>query len=127
MPRRTGSTDSVSPADVEAARREFVEAQARLEQSSVRLRGVLEAVEESTRLGTGHIESGAPALELPDVLGLIDLRARLADALSSFDAARLVTRTANMRLAVWEGASASEIARRYGVSRQYASRLLAQS
>lgn len=117
----------VSRADMEAARREFVDAQALLERASMELRRVLHEVEDSTRVGRRHIESGAPALDLPNVAGLVDLRGRLAAALSAFDAARLVTRTANMRLAVWEGASASEIARRYGVSRQYASRLLARS
>ena len=112
-------------ADLEAARHEFIDAQADLERSAIELRRVLADVEESTKVGREHIRSGAPAVDLPDVAGLVDLRARLSAALSAFDAARLVTRTANMRLAVWEGSSASEIARRYGVSRQYASKLLA--
>lgn len=120
-------TESVDADRVRRARREFVDAQRQLEDASSQLREVLERVEATTRRGRAHIEAGLSAVDLPVVAEIGALRAELAERMAAFDHARMETRLANMRLAVWEGSSASEIARRYGVSRQYVSKLLKEA
>lgn len=113
--------------ELDALRQAFIDGQAVLEAASRDLREVLVQVEESTRVGRSHLLAGGSAVDLPVVADIAGLRSVLAQRLAAFDHARLETRTVNMQMAVWEGFSASEIARRYGVSRQYASKLISAS
>jgi hypothetical protein len=112
------------PAELAELREDFVAKQAALEQASIELRAVLREVETATRRGRRHIREGGWAIDVPGVADVADVRLGLADKMAAVDRARMRSRVANVRLAVAEGSSLSEIAREYRLSRQFVSRAL---
>ena len=73
-----------------------------------------------------HIARGTPAIESLERAGASRLRPELTDALDQFAGARHRARVALLSLAVEEGASMAEAGRAFSVSRQLASRLIAE-
>lgn len=119
-------TDRDPTGDLEAAREAYVEAQRILIEACEALVDVARRSRAAAEAGIVHIESGGAASTIPEVTGIAKLRADINVAFAEFDAARMETRSWTMALAAVEGTSLATIAREFGVSRQYASKLLAE-
>lgn len=122
MSRRVEPALSVD--EVAAARRHFREALDELADASADLAQLAVRVRETAEVGKAHLEGGGSVTDIPTVIHLDVVRADLEAALARFNAARMRTRRHTVTLATTEGASLSDLARRFGVSRQYMSKLL---
>lgn len=110
---------------LERLRQEFVDAQVQLGAASDSLAEIAIRSRHAVEVGIGHISAGLPVSDLPTAAGLADLRASINQVFADFDAARMRTRAYAMILAAAEGMSQAEVARQWGVSRQYVSRVIA--
>lgn len=81
------------------------------------------AIAEITRL----VSRGTPGLDALSAVDAEEARRELSHLLDRFETARRRARQAIIALCVEEGATASEVARRFGISRQLASRLRSQA
>lgn len=108
----------------ESAVRDFQLALDELERSALVVSEVFQRVARSGRQGREHIDVGGTVSDIPATIHLRDLRDEIGSALDRFNQARMKTRVMTARLASAEGTSLSELARQFGVSRQYMSKLL---
>lgn len=117
-PRTLGSSDD------EEALRDYHAALDELERSALAVADVFERVARSGPQSRDHLERGGRVSDIPATIHLRDLREDISDVLDHFNRARMTTRVMTARLASAEGTSLSELARQFGVSRQYMSKLL---
>jgi len=113
-------------ADLARARAAYVEAQHVLAEACDALARVAHLSRVAADAGIDHIESGGLASQIPEVTGIRDLRREINAVFAAYDAARIETRSWTMALAAAEGTSLAAIAKGFGGSRQYASKLLAE-
>ena len=114
---------SVDLADGETRRR-YADALADLEAACRELDEIARRSVDAVNAVRRHLESGGTVLEIPTTAGLAELRADINTTFDRFNAARHRTRVLTMAAEATEGASAAEVARRWGVTRQYVSKLL---
>jgi len=114
----------IPAAQVVAARQAYHDALDELEQASGELAEIGRRIEGTSQLSKAHIEAGGLVSDVPVTIHLRELRADLDAALTRFHDARMATRWQTIVLGAAEGTSLSELARQFGVSRQYVSKLL---
>ena len=76
---------------------------------------------------TSLVSSGIPGLDALAAVDAEEARRELSDLLARFETARRRARQAIIALCVEEGTTTSEVARRFGISRQLASRLRSEA
>jgi hypothetical protein len=96
-------------------------------QSAEALRTQLRTFEAGMRSVRKHLERGAHASELHDVLDITEVRETLTRAAVEFEAARKASRLAVFRMQQAEGMSIGAIARAWGFSRQLVSRMMKEA
>ena len=111
---------------VSRKRRALISAIGELNAASAVLRETLKGYErEMTRIRR-RLEDGAPALDASRGTEIPAQRRRVTEGIEEFEAARKQLRVALLAVGQEEGASASDVARVLGVSRQLISRIAAQ-
>jgi len=95
--------------------------------ASEALRAVLRRLEDEVRAGRAHLDGGGTAGGLPEAAGVPTINPVLNEHIDQLERARQRTRRAYFGMAVDEGLSHGEIARRWGISRQLVSRILGQA
>ncbi|HUI05164.1 MAG TPA: hypothetical protein VLZ77_16615 [Acidimicrobiales bacterium] len=105
---------------------ELVRRNTELIESAKSLRGVLVRFERVLANMSRLVEGGVPVVEALDRLGGPHLRPQTTEALDRFTDARHNARVAMFALGVDQGASLSDMARAFDISRQLASRLAAE-
>jgi len=108
------------------AREEIPEQLRELTESAKNLRRALLRYGRANVVLAELIAGGIPATEALERVRASQLRPELTDALDAFSGARHKARLALLALAVEEGASMAEAGRAFSVSRQLASRLIAE-
>jgi hypothetical protein len=96
-------------------------------QSAAALRTQLRTFEAGIRRARGHIDRGAAAVDLHDVLDIAELRETLTRAAADFEGARHASRLSVFRMQQAEGMSIGAIARAWGFSRQLVSRMMKEA
>lgn len=96
-------------------------------QSAAALRAQLRTFETGMRRVRKHLERGAEANELHNVLDITEARETLTRAAVEFEAARHASRLAVFRMQQAEGMSIGAIARAWGFSRQLVSRMMKEA
>jgi hypothetical protein len=89
------------------------------EKAADELRATLAGFSATCAAARDHLAQGGDTQGLADIIPLNALRSRLTDELARFETARLGSRTAVARVAQSEGRRLSDLAREWGVSRQY--------
>lgn len=111
-------------AEYEATLRDYRMALEELERSALHVSEVFRRVDRSGPRSLEHLDARGRVSDIPATIHLRDLRDEISSALDRFNQARMTTRVMTARLASAEGTSLSELARQFGVSRQYMSKIL---
>jgi len=98
-----------------------------LAECGAELRKVLVRYERANRTLGKLLAEGIPAIEALERTGAPQLRPELTDALDRFAGARHEARVALLARAAAEGASMADAGRAFSVSRQLASRMIAEA
>lgn len=104
--------------DVEAARRGSVDAFRLQEDCARRLHGLFPGYLAELRAAREHLDAGGSSGSVRSG-PVVAARLTMAQAIDDFENARRSSRVAVVKLGVAEGVSLSDLAGRWGVSRQY--------
>ena len=121
------SVDPPASEDAIAARNDYYAALVELEEAAAALRDAASRVVDAQQHAKAHVLEGKPVSDLPASIHLRDLRADIERAVERFHEARIATRVKTAVMASTEGTSLSEVARQFGFSRQYLSKLLSEA
>ena len=106
------------------ARKAVIDAYAAVDEAEVRLRAQLKVYRRMREISRRHLEAGGSASDMRDLMDIKGVRIQNDEAIADLAAARAQAQFALYRLAAVEGMSAAEIGRTWGVSRQFASRVI---
>ena len=106
------------------ARQAVFDAYDAIDEAEARLQVQLKEYRRLRAVSRRHLAEGGTASSLRDVIDIKDARVKNDEALAQLAAARVRAQFALYRLAAAEGMSAAEIGRTWGVSRQFASRVV---